>query len=279
MIEVVGIGSIVPRALLKGLSKSALDEILYALADAGQYEWKRLAKQTYFTARNSYLKGIQPVRLRPGAATITLTGEFPNMLEHGSKRTELHDVLLGPKVPLVPLGQRGKHPSADGGEYRAIPFRHATPRSGGSVGQPMGRPYTKSQFAADAKRWGREVYKLAKQLEPTVGGPGGVLRYGGRLGAGETKEDFESLGIQKLRPYHAVDIYVGMIRPEKEYEQATQGYYMTFRTIARDAKGKKVGTAPWIRKARKGDKLHKKVVDYIREIATEHVKTYVENLK
>jgi hypothetical protein len=253
--------------------------VLHGLADAGRAEWVRLAKKTYFTARRDYLKGIQPVRIRPGVATISLVGELPNMLEHDTKKIELHDTLLGPNVPLVPLGQRGKHPSADGGEYRAIPFRHATPKSGGAVGQPMGRPYTKSEFKSDAARYGKEVYKLAKRLAPTVGGPGDVLRYGERLGAGETAEAFAAIGVPKLRPYHAVDIYTGMIRSEKKYEKATQSFYVTFRTIARDGKGQKVGTSPWIRGPRKGDKLHKKVSAFIREIAVDAIKTYVENLK
>lgn len=279
MIEVVGLENMVPRALIAGLSDTALAEILYGLADAGRSEWVRLAGKTYFTTRRDYIAGIQPVRLRPGVAVITLAGELPNMLEHDTKKIELHDTLLGPNVPLVPLGQRGKHPSAGGGEYRAIPFRHATPRSGGAVGQPMGRPYTKSKYKADAKRLGKEVYALAKTLLPTVGGPGGVLRYGERLGGFGTEKAFEQIKVPKLRPYHAVDIYSGMIRSEKKYEKATQSFYVTFRTIAKDAKGQKVGSSPWIRGARKGDQLHKKVVAFIESIAEDAVKTYVEALK
>jgi hypothetical protein len=274
----MGLENMVPRALIAGMSDAALTEILFNMADAGQAEWRRLAGKTYFTTRRAYLKGIQPVRLRPGVAVISLVGELPNMLEHDAKKIELHDTLLGPNVPLVPLGQRGKHPTAKGGEYRAIPFRHATPRSGGAVGQPMGRPYQKSDYKKQAKRWGKQVHDLAKTLEPTVGGPGGVLRYGGRLGAGQTAEAFQEIGIQKLRPYHAVDIYSGMIRSEKTYEKATQSFYMTFRTIAKDEKGKKVGSSPWIRPARKGDMLHKQVMKYIESIAEDTVKAYVEAL-
>lgn len=168
MIEIRGLDSLVPRALLAGLSEKALIEILFGIADAGRAEWVRLAGETYFTTRRDYIRGIQPVRLSPGVATISLVGDLPNMLEHGMESRDLHDTLLGPNVPLVPLGQRGKHPSKGGGEYRAIPFRHATPTAGGAVGQPMGRPYGKEGLVADAEKFGGRIYELAKQLNPTL---------------------------------------------------------------------------------------------------------------
>lgn len=278
MIEVRGLESLVPQALLAGLSNKAVNEILFGIADAARAEWVRLAGKTYFTTRRDYVRGIQPVRLRPGVATISLVGDLPNMLEHGMPAQKLHETLLGPKVPLVPMGQRGKHRSKDGGEYRAIPFRHATPTAGGAVGQPMGRPYTGHDLVEDAKELGMKVYELASQLDPTIGKPGGKMAYGGRLGAGPSKDAYAALKVPKLRDDHAVDIYAGMIRSEKKYEKATQSFYMTFRTIAKGPDGKPRNSSDWITKKREGDMLHKKVDAFVQEIAEGAVKAYVEAL-
>lgn len=281
MIEVRGLDALVPRALLAGLNEGAMTEILFGIADAARAEWVRLAGETYFTTRRDYVRGIQPVRLRPGVATISLVGDLPNMLEHGMESRDLHDTLLGPNVPLVPLGQRGKHPSKDGGEYRAIPFRQATPTAGGAVGQPMGRPYGKEGLVSDAKAFGERIYELAKGLNPTIGAPGGERKYGGRLGGEALQDVYREFKIPegKLRPYHAVDIYSGMIRSEKTYEsKKPQSFYMTFRTIAKDVGGNPVGSSPWVTKAREGDMLHKKVSAFVSEIAEDAVAAYVKAL-
>lgn len=271
----------VPRALLAGLTDTALTQILFNIADTARDEWVRLAGKTYFTTRRDYVKGIQKVRLRPGVATISLVGELPNMLEHEMPSQKLHDTLLGSNVPLVPLGQRGKHPSADGGEYRAIPFRHATPTAGGAVGQPMGRPYSKEGLVTDLKAFGEEIYSLAQQLAPTKGGPGGERKYGGRLGGEALENVYKAFNIPegKLRSSHAVDIYSGMIRSEKTYEsKKPQSFYMTFRTIAKGPDGRPRNTSPWVTKSRKGDMLHKQVATFIAEISEDAVKAYVKAL-
>jgi hypothetical protein len=272
MIEISDLSQIVPRSLLESFNEGALHEVLSGIADAARAEWIRLAGKEFFTTRRDYIAGIQPVSLRPGIATIRLLGELPNLLEHGMPEIQMHDTLLGSKVPLVPLGRKGKHPSKDGGVYRAIPFRHAGAGAGGAVGQPMGRPYQSSQLVADAKQLGKKVYKMAQQLEPTIGKPGGPTVYGGRLEAG-------AAGTPKLREYHATDIHAGMIKAEKTYEKATQAQYVTFRTIALDSGGQKKGTSPWVRPATEGRELSKQVAAFVKEIAPKAFQAYVEGLK
>jgi hypothetical protein len=143
----------------------------------------------------------------------------------------------------------------------------------------MGRPYGKEGLVSDAKAFGEEVYNLASQLEPTIGGPGGGVAYGGRLGAGASKQAYEALNVPKLRPYHAVDIYSGMIRSEKEYKKdVKQSFYVTFRMISKGPDGSPRGSSPWVTKARKGDLLHKQVSTFIQETAEAAVKAYVEAL-
>lgn len=282
MIEITGLPDVVPHALLEGLSPGALHQVMYNIADAARAEWLRLAGQTYFTTRRTYQKGISKVRIGHGMATISLVGDLPNMLEQGMKARDLHDTLLGPNVPLVPLGQRGKHPSADGGEYRAIPFRHATPTAGGAVGMPMGLAYGREKLTTDVKGLGKEIYDLALGLrkEPTIGEPFNKVAYGARLGAEGLRKVFASRNLpEKLRDEHAVGIYEGMIYSQKTYEsEKPQGFYMTFRTIAKDAQEQPVGTAPWKTKERKGDFLHKRVSAYIQEIAEGAVKAYIKEL-
>lgn len=278
MIEVSDLSKIVPAEVMKGLTEGAMTEVLFGLAEAARAEWIRLAGEEFFTTRRDYLAAIQPVSMRPGVATISLVGELPNMLEHGMPERNLHDTLLGPNVPLVPLGRKGKHPTKKGGVYRAIPFRHAGPTAGGAVGQPMGRPYGGSELVKDAKRLGKAVYNEAKKLEPTRSKPGGPTAWGGRLATSETGEE-GTVKVPKLRPYHAVDIYAGMIRAEKKYQKATQYHYMTFRTIALDAEGNKVGSSPWVTKARPGSKLSEKVNAFVAEIAPKSFQAYVEGLK
>lgn len=277
MIEILNLDQLVPDSLLEGLSESAFNQILNAVADSARAEWIRLAMRELHTTQADYVAGIQPVNMQPGIATISLVGELPNLLEHGMDRQELHDTLLGPKVPTVPRGQRGKHKSADGGVYRAIPFRHSVPGTVGQVGPAMGSAYGKSKAVESAKRLGQEVYGGAKALKPTIGAPGGAMNYGERLET-STRTVPGAVKVPKLKRYHAVDIYKGMIKLQKTYERATQNYYLTFRTIALDGEGNKVGTSPWVRKATKGKKLSHEVSKFVREQAPLAFEAYVKGL-
>lgn len=258
MIKVLSIGELLPSGYLAALEQAIVTVALQNLAEAARAEWIRLAGERLFSTRRDYIRGIQPVAMGDGTATITLLGGLPNLTENGMPETDLHNTLLGPNVPVVGRGGRGKHASKVGGYYRAIPFRHAGPGSGAAVGQAMGKPYAGSAAVADSKALGKAIYKAAKALSATTSKPGGPTTWGERLPPGLAP---------LLQPYHATDIYAGMAREEKTYRKATQSQYMTFRTIAVDAQGAPVGKSPWIRPATDGVHLLREVVAFTQSIA------------
>ena len=222
MIEILTPEALIPPELFSGLNERQITQFVEILADAARAEWIRLAQQDSSSFAQDYARGIQKPVVAQGTAVISLVGSVANMLEHGAPGVDLRDLLLGGDVPTVPRGERGKHEAKEGGYYRAIPFRHATPgASGGVVGQEMGSAYSGHQAVADAKKLAQEVYGQALKLQPHQNREAKPSER--RLPAGMAP---------KLRDHHKTDIYAGMIREEKTYESATQGQYFTFRTIS-----------------------------------------------
>lgn len=222
-------------------STEAQTALLATIADGAYAKWVRLAQTELTGTRSAYIDGLQYTGQRgaQGAsieAVITLVGEMPNLIEQGQAAYDMHDTLLGPNVPVAPRGQRGKHPKAGGGFYRAIPFRHQGPDSTGIHSAPMGSAYSETMGEGEAYNLGQAIYKAAKKLKPTLGQPAGKVQWGGKLPAGMAP---------KLRPHHATDIYAGMYKQRKTYKSATQSQYVTFRTIS-------TGSPGWVRKATEG---------------------------
>lgn len=274
MIEVANLDRMVPAEIFGLLSEDAIQSIVEELADAARAEWVRIAGAELRTTRRDYLAGIQPVVREGSVATISLVGMLPNLIEQGMDEVDLHDTLLGPNVPVAPLGERGKHQrwrrgpdetEEPDGYYRAIPFRHSTPGTTGAVGQPMGRPF--EGVVKDAGALAKQVYKAAKALEGSTSQPGGPTKWGGRLAEGLAP---------KLKAFHATDIYAGMVRMEKTYVKATQSQYVTFRTISVDGTGAGVGSSPWIRPATPGRSFAKRVSEYVGQIAPQAFDAYVK---
>lgn len=275
MIEILNLENLIPPEAMAKLSDSAVVEVLYNIADGARSEWIRLAQQEFFTTKRDYIAGIQPVRIAgKNTAIISLVGMLPNLLEKGMDRVDMHDTLLGDGVPIVSAGGRGKKRSKHGGFYRSVPFRHGTPGSGGGPGQPMGRPYRGHEAVADAKKLGKSVYGMAKGLTATTSEPGKGVAYGGRL-----RSPIGKTVAPKLRPYHATNIYEGMIREEKTYKRGTQSQYTTFRTIAVDAQGNPSpeGASPWIRPKTEGRFLAKQVRAFVQKIAAASFTAYLES--
>ncbi len=229
MIMVQEIKELIPAAVTAGLRPEAVDSVLLNVATASRNHWVKLAGDDPSSFSGDYIRGIQNVSMRPGTAIIALVGEIPHLLENGVANEDMRDFLLGPDVPTVPVGERGKHQNKAGGHYRAIPFRHMTPGTKGkTAGRAMGSPYSGHDAVKDSKKLGRDIYAAAKALSATRTAPGGAKAYGGRLKAG-------TAGAVPSRPHHKTDIYAGMIREEKVYEKATQSKYVTFRTISTTA--------------------------------------------
>jgi hypothetical protein len=276
-VEFLNLEDVIPPEIMGALNEDHIFEIIQDLAAAARYEWERIAGEELHTSRNDYLNGIQKIVYdeKSGTATIALLGVVPNLVENGMEETHLHDTLLGPNVPVAPEGSPGKRLRKDGGYYRAIPFRHATPGTTGGVGRAMGEPYTGHKLVSDAKALGDKIYDLAKGLTGTVSHPATGVEYGGRLRSPIGGPPIAP----KLRPYHATNIYEGMIREEKTYKRRTQSQYVTFRTISIDEGGNKVGMSPWIRPMTEGKRFANRVNEFVQKIAPQAFAAYVEGLK
>lgn len=224
MIKIQNLESIATVSTLIGIDEATVLGLLEGVLAGAEDFWRRTAGAELSTSRVDYLNGIQPYEIRGSVGTLALVGNLPNMVENGlDGDIDLRDWLLGPDVPVVPMGKRGAHESADGNKYRAVPFRHATPGTSGRVGTPMGGAYQNHPMVESAGDLGKRIYAVAKKLEATTSTPEGGVEYGGRLAAGMAP---------KLKPHHSTDIYAGMIKSRKIYAKATQSQYTTFRTIS-----------------------------------------------
>jgi len=87
----------------------------------------------------------------------------------------------------------------------------------------MGSAYAGHPAVQDARKLGQSIYAAAKKLRASVGMPGEPTQWGGRLPEGLAP---------KLMPHHSTDIYAGMVKNAKAYENATQNNYQTFRMIS-----------------------------------------------
>lgn len=245
-----------PAKVLQSLDSAVKANLSLQIAKTLRARWMSLADEKLTTQLQTYRDGIQQEHLRGQAAVVSLLGDAPNRLEHGSPAYDMRDTLLGPKVPIVTRGsgQKGKMQDKTGGYYRAIPFRHQTPGRSGKpssmrLAKPMGHAYAKSLGAEAAKDIGKAIYAAARKLSPTVSEPhrlaGQQTAKTGNAGARTSKalapmkpQTFAARlgagvgGVGKLRPHHKTDIYAGMVRLQKTYQKATQGSYMTFRMIS-----------------------------------------------
>lgn len=264
-IKIVQTGPLVPPGVLAAFGgvEGIMDAVIEDILEGARAKWVSLANEQLNSTRQAYINGLQQVKMEPGRGTLTLAGGLPVGIEEGFPEMDMHDTLLGPNVPVAPLGQKGKRPieGHPGQYYRAIPFRHAGPTARGATGTPMGSSYAQMIGEKAARAMGRDVYKAAKQLSPTTGVPYGPTQWGGRLPAGMAP---------KLKVAHSTDIYAGMVRMEKTYKTATQSTYMTFRTIS-DLVPEK-----WHRRATMGIHLVNPVEKYVEEIAPAAFAAFVE---
>lgn len=244
---------LLPDALLNSLTDQVRAAMALDIATELRSRWITLAKQRLKSSLSKYEAGIQDAHLEGQAAVVTLLGDVPNRLEHGSPAYDMRTTLLGPGVPIVPArsGQRGKHQGKAGGYFRSIPFRHQTPSKGGfnastmRHAKTMGAAYRGMMGDGEAEKLGKAIYAVAKKLGGTTSEPYklagqktttktgtskrarlatmGPPKYANRLPSGLAP---------KLRPHHSTDIYAGMVKAQATYRNATQSSYMTFRTIS-----------------------------------------------
>jgi len=277
-ITVLNLENLIPLELVSALNENAILEVMRDIVDAARDHWIKLAGQHFHTTKTEYINGIQPVDWQSmDTAVISLVGMLPNLLEKGMGAKDMHDTLLGPNVPTVPLGQKGKHQNKDGGYYRAIPFRHRTPGAG-AHGAPMGKALEKLLGPGLAKQFGKDIYNAAKKLAPSLSDP-----YTGKTAWGER---LDAPQVPKLKPYHATNPYQGMVKLQKTYGahidilNKPQSQYMTFRTISVDGQGNPTGSSPWIRPATPGANLAHEVADYVStRLAPMAFQAYVDSIR
>jgi hypothetical protein len=282
-VQVLNLENLIPLELVTALNEDAVLEVMRDVIEGARDHWIKLASERFHTTKTTYINGIQPVEWRGNdLAIISLVGMLPNMLEQGMGQKDLHDTLLGPNVPTVPVGQKGKHPRKEGGYFRAVPYRHRTPGAG-AYGAPMGKALEKLLGSAWSQQLGKDIYNAAKQLAPTLTDPyTGKTSWGERLDTGNIRatKTRQSVYVPKAKPYHAVDPYSGMVRQEKTYGGATQSSYTTFRTISVDAQGAGIGSSPWIRPATPGALLAQQVAEYVStRLAPMAFQAYVDSIK
>lgn len=276
MIIAQGLEEMVPQEAFAKLNKKALRGIVRDIASAARTYWVQLAQKDKSSFANDYVRGIQSIKFSGNMAIITLVGEVPHLLEDGSPAVDMRTFLLGSRVPVVPRGERGKHENAQGGYYRAIPFRHTIPTSGKVVGQAMGKAYRGHEAVRDARKLGREIYRLAKKLKATTSNPYGETTWGGRLRSQQARTYGIVIGegpmVPLLKPHHKTDIYQGMIRSTKVYKEREQTQYHTFRTIST------TGGDPdsWIRKPIQARHYADKVNEYVQRVAPMSLKAFLE---
>jgi hypothetical protein len=281
MIEVLNLENLIPVEFMYAMDEGVVKSLMASIVEGARDHWITLARKTFHTTKQTYIEGIQEIHwLSEDTAVISLVGVLPNMLEQGSSARDLHDVLLGPNVPVSPRGEPGKHPRKAGGFYRSIPFRHRTPGQG-AHGTPMGQAHEKMLGTAWSKQLGKDVYRAAKKLEASVTDPyTKKTKWGGRLDSRQVRNKGEQVYIPKLKAYHSANPYQGMVRMEKKYDTGKGSSFMTFRTISVDAGGQGVGKSPWIRPGRQGSFLAKQVAEHVgTRLAPQAFEAYVRGLR
>lgn len=276
MIQVQNMDVLIPPEVYAKMNPKALRAVVRDIAAGARARWIQLASKDKSVFKNDYIRGIQQVSYRGNLAIITLLGEIPHILEDGAPALDMRTTLLGPNVPVVPMGERGKHLNKRGGYFRAIPFRHATPTAGHVVGQAMGSAYRGHELVRDAKKLGKEIYKAAKGLDATKSDPYGKTKWGGRLNTEKLNTYGNVLGPQQrmiplLKPHHKTDIYQGMVKQTKVYGKAEQSQYTTFRTISTSVKD------GWIRKPITARHYADQVNQYVQKVAPMSLAAFLES--
>lgn len=261
VLTIQGLETMIPEELLAPFTQEAVDAILEDVANATRDWWAAEAMAELSTSKGDYIRGLQPVEMESGQAVLTLVGVVPNIVEQGMEETDMRTTLLGPNVPISPVGEFGKHISIDpntfeSGFYRSIPFRHTQPSAGGYVGRPMPE----------------DVYQAAKALRAQISAPGqGTEWEKGEASEGKFKSLKGDFGSR----------YAGMIKSRKAYKsfemtpegpkgRGVQSQYTTFRTISTKK------TTGWIRPASPGKHFGERALEYAERTMIEALASFAE---
>ncbi len=260
MIE-IDLTALIPESLRVDFDEDTLRGIMLDVVDAARAKWIRLAMDQLRSSQQEYVKGISGVRVEGDVAYITLDGALPNMIENGFSPFDMRDTLLGPGVPIVGPGEKGKQETEDGNFYRYIFFRIMGAGATGRNGQRTSDLYASELGEARAKKLGAIAEKAMKKLPATTSNPGEKTQWGGRLKTAGTDLDvlgtshamskandgFDVMGsssggviakegetvlTRHGGAQHKAPLFEGAYRFEQKYKTKTQSFYGTFRTIS-----------------------------------------------
>jgi hypothetical protein len=219
------------------------------MAEAVQNGWKVFARKKLGKTRTEYIRAIQIERVSPDRSLVVLTGVLPNLVEQGMGPQgigsygpyNVGDFLLKTTTKSIRRNKQGQL-------YLHVPFRHGVAGIrdiGGEAAVSAARALqvTKTRAAKGGNpghlSWGGRMPAnpaLNQRPSPTWGS----MKKSDTVGQMNPRHSMTMGGtVHFLRRAHATDPLAGMVRLAKKYATATQGHYMTFRTISEGGK-------PWI---------------------------------
>lgn len=192
--------------------------VVKRLASRFYETWLQIAGQELHGSRAAYQRSIILVDRGRFRKAVMLVNKFPNMLEQGASAFDMKNGFsLSSKKKI----------SKSGKWYLHIPFRFATP---GALGE--------SEVFTDILP--RRVYSLLRKKESLRTAMGGQSRRRATLSLSELPEEYQKKGFREevanadrvfARYIHKTSIYQNIGRSVKTYENATQGQYVSFRTV------------------------------------------------
>lgn len=201
--------------LTKEEADAMTKKVLQDIVNAFIFNWKAAAKQSLGSSRSNYIKGIQQIDRGKLEKAVVLVGNFNNMLEDG---VSPFDMKAGFEKSLK------KKIKTNGGWYLTIPLRFAT---AGSLGENE----------AFSNVMPEEVTSAAQKLSASSTGADGSKSSGQQLKLSDIPQSFQ--GKQKRAAVgdfgeytHKNNIYEGIQRNEKTYENSTQSSYNSFRRVS-----------------------------------------------
>jgi len=211
------------------LNDSQVTEMCNAASQALTIEihrqWGEEAKQALGSTRNSYLRGLIIRNEGKGENSVILLGKLNNMIESGA---EPYDMKVG-----FAKSEKVKYTKA-GNWYLTIPFRFATP---GAIGESEVFDGVMPQ----------EIYDIIKDKQANIiDGEGNSIQRAEALTNDEiplqyqtpsTRASVTIASINKVFDSYTAktNIYEGMIRNQKTYQEASQSTYNTFRRVSKNS--------------------------------------------
>ena len=213
-----------------------------AVAQHGAFQWKEAVSfaRLWQVEKKAYIDSIQWQMVGPYAAQIRSDYNLAEQIESGRPARDLKRMLqTSQKTRMI---QHGKNA---GQKYLIIPFQHQIPTASGE--------------GAHGQQMPMDIYKLAKDLQPSFLLPKGSKSPATRLSAsGHTVPQYsyswggslpEGLA-PKLKDHHATDIYAGMVRFDTSTPKAKNSKYLTFRIMREGSPGWLVAAKPGLNLAK-----------------------------